>query len=372
MSKVINNSSEQGSILTDAYSKLDPVLGFFSDYPFAIFIVVASISLILAKVATSILTTLIAQLTRRTKIRWDDQINRLLPSPVFWTLFLLGLLMAFIPLKLSAASDSITQSLVATVLIILWSSFVLRLIVIVLRVISINAKQQTLIRPQTKPLFQNLAYIFVFIIGVYLIFSSWHIDMTAWLASAGIVGIAIGFAAKDTLANLFAGVFILADSPYKIGDYVVLDSGERGMVTHIGIRSTRLLTRGDVEITIPNAVMGNTRISNESGGPHEKYRLNVSIGVAYGSDIDQVRAVLMDVAENEKEVCIDPEPRVRFRSFGDSSLDIDLLCWVETPEVRGRVLDALNTTIYKRFNAEGIEIPYSKHDLYIKEMPSSD
>ena len=195
--------------------------------------------------------------------------------------------------------------------------------------------------------------------------------MTAWLASAGIVGIAIGFAAKDTLANLFAGVFILADSPYKIGDYVVLDSGERGMVTHIGIRSTRLLTRGDVEITIPNAVMGNTRISNESGGPHEKYRLNVKVGVAYGSDIDHVRSVLMDVAQNESEVCSDPEPRVRFRAFGNSSLDIELLCWVEIPEVRGRVLDALNTNIYKRFIEENIEIPYSKHDIFIKEMPNN-
>ena len=378
MSKVINKPvpfseplSEQGGILTDVYSKLDPVLGFFSDYPFAIFIVVVCVSLILAKVVSSILTTLIAQLTSRTKSHWDDQINRLLSRPVFWTLFLLGLLMAVIPLKLSPASDSITQSLVATVLIILWSSFFLRMIVVVLRAISINAKQQSLIRPQTKPLFQNLAYIFIFIITVYLIFSSWHIDMTAWLASAGIVGIAIGFAAKDTLANLFAGVFILADSPYKIGDYIVLDSGERGKVTHIGIRSTRLLTRGDVEITIPNAVMGNTRISNESGGPHEKYRLNVQVGVAYGSDIDQVRAVLMEVALNEDEVCDDPEPRVRFRSFGNSSLDIELLCWVEIPEVRGRVLDALNTTIYKRFTAEGIEIPYSKHDIFIKEMPDT-
>lgn len=203
MSEVINQSvpiaeplSDQGRLLTDAYSKLDPVLGFFSDYPFAIFIVVVCVSLILAKVVSSILTTLIAQLTSRTKSHWDDQINRLLSRPVFWTLFLFGLLMAVIPLKLSPASDSITQSLVATVLIILWSSFFLRMIVVVLRAISINAKQQSLIRQQTRPLFQNLAYIFIFIITVYLIFSSWHIDMTAWLASAGIVGIAIGLLQK--------------------------------------------------------------------------------------------------------------------------------------------------------------------------------
>jgi len=367
-SKLISPFNESG-FLSEAYSKLDPVLGFFSDYPFAVFIVVIVISLVLAKVVTRILSSLISQLTNRTKTHWDDQINSLLSRPVFWTLFLLGTLMAMIPLKLSPVTDGIIQSLVATVMVVLWSSFFLRVIVIGLRQLSLNSKEQSLIRPQTKPLFQNLAYIFVFVIAIYLVFISWHIDMTAWLASAGIVGIAIGFAAKDTLANLFAGVFILADSPYKIGDYVVLDSGERGKVTHIGIRSTRLLTRGDVEITIPNAIMGNTRISNESGGPYEKYRLNVSVGVAYGSDIDQVRAILLEVALNEKEVCTDPEPRVRFRSFGNSSLDIDLLCWVETPEIRGRVLDALNTTIYKRFNAEGIEIPYSKQDIYIKEMP---
>ena len=359
------------SVLTDAFTSMKPVLGFFSDYPFTIFIVVMSISLLLAKIASRVLSSLIAQLTHRTKIHWDDQINRLLPSPVFWTLFLLGLLIATVPLKLSAASYDIAQSLVATILIVSWSVFTLKLIVIVIRAMSINAHEQSLIRAQTRPLFQNLAYIIIFVLSVYLIFISWHIDMTAWIASAGIMGIAIGFAAKDTLANLFAGVFILADSPYKIGDYVVLDSGERGKVTHIGIRSTRLLTRGDVEITIPNAVMGNTRISNESGGPHEKYRLNVKVGVAYGSDIDQVKELLMAVATNEKEVCDDPEPRVRFRSFGDSCLDIELLCWVEIPEVRGRVLDALNTSIYKSFNAEGIEIPYSKHDLYIKEMPKA-
>ena len=234
---------------------------------------------------------------------------------------------------------------------------------------SVSDHSQALIRSQTRPLFQNLAYIIVLVIAVYLIFRSWNVDMTAWLASAGIAGIAIGFAAKDTLANLFSGVFILADGPYKIGDYVVLDSGERGKVTHIGIRSTRLLTRSDVEITIPNAVMGNTRISNESGGPHEKFRVQVKVGVAYGSDIDQVKSILMAVATEESQVCDEPEPRVRFRSFGASSLDIELLVWVENPELRGRVLDALNTTIYKRFNASGIEIPYSKHDVFIKEMP---
>jgi len=359
---------KQTGILSDTLKSLDPILGFFSDYPIAVFMVVLLISLIVAKISTTTITTLLDQFTRRTKIHWDNEINSMLDRPVFWTLMLLGLLMAIIPLKLSQGSSAIIQSIVATVLIVFWSSFILGLIRIVLNAMSQSAQAQSLVRAQTRPLFQNLAFIFVFIFAIYLVFGSWNVDMTAWLASAGIAGIAIGFAAKDTLANLFAGVFIFADAPYKIGDFVVLDSGERGKVTHIGIRSTRLLTRDDVEITIPNAVMGNTRISNESGGPYEKFRLGVKVGVAYGSDIDKVKAILLDVANEETGVCHDPEPRVRFRIFGASSLDLELLCWVENPELRGRVLDALNTTIYKRFNSEGVEIPYSKHDVFIKEM----
>ena len=374
MSKVVNTTvtgDNQTGLLSDVFNSLEPVLGFFSDYPFAVSLVVLSIGLIVAKLATLLMNSVIARLASKTRIEWDDQLVSLLHRPIFWTLFLLGLLVATLPLELSATSYEITQSVVGTILIVLWSRFLLRFVKLILHSMSVSvpSQSQALIRSQTQPLFQNLAYIIILIFAIYLIFRSWNVDMTAWLASAGIAGIAIGFAAKDTLANLFSGVFILADGPYKIDDYVVLDSGERGKVTHIGIRSTRLLTRDDVEITIPNAVMGNTRISNESGGPHEKFRVRVAVGVAYGSDIDQVKALLMEIATDEPQVCDDPEPRVRFRSFGASSLDIDLLVWVENPEVRGRVLDAINTTIYKRFNAEGIEIPYSKHDVFIKEMP---
>ncbi len=186
------------------------------------------------------------------------------------------------------------------------------------------------------------------------------------MASAGILGLAISFAAKDTLANLFAGVFILADSPYKLGDFIILDSGERGAVTHIGIRSTRILTRDDVEITVPNSIMGNVKIINESGGPHEKYRIRIKVGVAYGSDVDHVQVVLLDVAQRNAKICKTPAPRARFRALGDSSLDFELLCWVEKPVLRGRVSHALNSEVYKQFLAEGIEIPFPQRDVHIK------
>lgn len=359
----------QSSILNDLLQSLEPVIGIVGGYPVVQSLAILLIALLAAKLLTTILTQVIGHFATRTHVKWDDHIISLLHRPLFWSVISLGLLTAILPLSLSTAASDGVQSVMVTMMIIIWSGFLLRVSRIILRSMSASQHATSLVRPQTQPLFENLGFILVLILAVYFIFRAWHIDMTAWLASAGIVGIAIGFAAKDTLANLFSGVFILADAPYKLGDYVVLDSGERGKVTAIGLRSTRLLTRDDVEITIPNAIMGNTRITNETGGPHEKFRIRTKVGIAYGSDIDQVKAILMDIAINEAQVCSDPEPRVRFRTFGPSSLDIELLCWVDMPEVRGRVLDALNTVIYKRFQQEGVEIAYSKHDLYIKEMP---
>ncbi|MET0084666.1 MAG: mechanosensitive ion channel family protein [Sedimenticola sp.] len=348
---------------------LQPVIGYFGDNPYIRALVVFLISLALANLVAMIITRLVRRITHRTSTRLDDKLIIMLHRPLFWSVILVGTRAAISLLNLPEGFTGALYSAIATLLIFMWSMFTLRFLRLLLKTVSNRAKPQAVIRQQTLPLFDNLVIVVVLALAVYFIFSAWHIDMTAWLASAGIAGIAIGFAAKDTLANLFSGVFILADSPYKIGDYVVLESGERGKVTHIGIRSTRILTRDDVEVTVPNATMGNTRIVNESGGPHEKYRIRVQVGVAYGSDIDQVREVLMDVAGSADTVCQDPEPRVRFRTFGASGLDFELLCWVENPELRGRVLDDLNTTVYKRFMAEGIEIPYAKQDLYIKEFP---
>ena len=366
-----DSQSDLANIFGNLLAQLGPVTDIFADHPVVLTLVIMLTALIVAYIAAVVVEKVVGRLVKGTRVYWDDQVVAAFHKPLFWSLLLIGGGIAIKPLAIHETSEGVFHSVIVSLMIILWTAFILRFIRILLSAMSVRARAHSLVRPQTLPLFQNLAMIIVLVIAVYLIFRSWNIDMTAWLASAGIVGIAVGFAAKDTLANLFSGVFILTDAPYKIGDYVVLDSGERGKVTHIGIRSTRLLTRGDVEITIPNSIMGNTRILNESGGPYEKYRIKVSVGVAYGSDIDQVKTVLMEIAVDEPQVCDDPEPRVRFRTFGASSLDVDLLCWTETPEVRGRVLDILNTAIYKRFNEEGIEIPYSKQDVYIKEMPSS-
>lgn len=304
--------------------------------------------------------------TKQTRFK-TSHLVRIARLPAVYSIGMIGIgqLLTFTPDGLKSTLNSV----VLTLAVILWGQYIYRASQFLLKNISSQSPEEGIIRPHTLPLLENLAAVINVLLAVYLIFLVWHIDMTAWLASAGIVGIAVGFAAKDTLANLLSGVFILADSPYKIGDYIVIDTGERGKVTHIGLRSTRLLTRDDLEINIPNAIIANGKIINESSGRHVKSRVRVPVSVAYGSDLGQVKAILLEVAEQESQICIDPEPRIRFRVFGASSLDLELLVWIDDPEIRGRVVDALNTAIYNSFNANHIEIPYSKQDVYIKSLP---
>ncbi len=356
-------------MLNDLQARLAPYLDLLGNEPWLQALVVVVISLLLALIFDRVVSKTLRRLAARTRFGFDDYVIGYLHGPIQISVVLLGLALAANLLKLEQHYDFIVFSALASIAYLVWMLFLMRVVRSLLAYVARDQRRFSVLHAQTLPLFDNLAIIVVVAIAVYMVFSAWGVDMTAWLASAGIIGIAVGFAAKDTLANLFSGVFILADAPYKIGDYVVLDSGERGEITHIGIRSTRLRTRDDVEVTVPNAIMGNTKIINESGGPYEKYRIRVKVGVAYGSDIDQVESILLEEANANGLVCADPEARVRFRAFGASSLDFELLSWVNQPAQRGLATHQLLGAIYKRFNAENIEIPYSKHDLYIKQMP---
>ncbi|HED04625.1 MAG TPA: mechanosensitive ion channel family protein [Candidatus Fraserbacteria bacterium] len=197
----------------------------------------------------------------------------------------------------------------------------------------------------------------------------WGVPITGLLTSAGLAGLVLGLAAQSTLANIFGGVALTIDRTYKIGDYIVLDDGRRGRVSEIGLRSTRILTRDEVEITIPNALIANSKVINQTGRRSPKMRIRVPVGVAYGSDIERVRQILLEIPGDCQHTVAQPEPRVRFRALGDSSLKFELLCWIPEPSLSGRTLDELLCKIYQRFQAEGIVIPFPQRDLHLRDWP---
>ena len=325
------------------------------------------LSILVAKISDIVFTSLLRRMASRTKTSIDDHIIDILHKPIYYTILFIGLGFSISLVESLASMQFFISGIIKTVIVIIWGSAIFKSFIYIINWYSNKSGVRKQNQKRLMPLFDNLGKIVIFIGAVYFIFISWDINVTGWLASAGILGIVLGLAAKDTLANLFAGIFIMADSPYKEGDYINLDTGERGYVKSIGIRSTRIMTRDNIEITVPNSVIANSKIINESGGPEEMERVRVNISVAYGSDIDKVRSLLMDIASSSKNICNDPLPRVRFREFGDSALIFQLLFWIEKPEMRGRVVDSINSIIYNKFMEQKIEIPFPQRTIHIQK-----
>ncbi|MFQ5609022.1 MAG: mechanosensitive ion channel family protein [Woeseiaceae bacterium] len=314
------------------------------------------------------LSRMAGRIARRSSTELDDVVVRLLHRPIFMSFVLVGLGIAAQHVEMAELPLDITSGILKTIAIVIWYNLFNQLTTLVVGETRSKSKSK-FVQSGMLALLQNVIRIAPIAMAVYFGFVAWGANLGPWIASAGIVGIALGLAARDTLSNVFAGISIIADSPYKSGDFIILDSGERGVVTHIGLRSTRLLTRDDVEITIPNGVLGTSKIINEAGGPSQKHRIRIAVGVAYGSDVDHVISTLENVAHDHDEICDTPAPRVRFRRFGESALDFELLCWIPRPIDRGRLHHEMNCGVYRAFIENDIEIPFPQHDLHVRTMP---
>ncbi len=333
--------------------------------------IIAAAFILAGKVADWIMSGIVGRIAHKSTNDFDDGLVDLVHRPVFLSFVLLGLGLATLRVGMPAAPEFLTLGLLKTIAIVVWFGTLAGFNNLIVRSFQ-KSPQSKLVQSGMLSLLHNVGKVVLAAMAVYFVFLAWNIDVTAWLASAGIVGLALSFAAKDTLSNLFAGVSIVMDAPYKTGDYIILDSGERGIVTDIGLRSTRILTRDDVEITVPNGIIGNSTITNEAGGPPAQHRIRIGVGVAYGSDLDHVIDTLQKVAEENVDILSNPEPRVRFRLFGDSSLNFELLGWIADPANGGRVRHELNCAVYRAFNEQGIQIPFPQRDLHVRTMPASD
>jgi len=299
---------------------------------------------------------------KRLTDRIDGDIDNIVFGGVHTALYLsIGLAGAYVGTQVYDIAPGIAVPLEAgtlSLVIVIWMVTLLR----VGRKASSVVTDSRYIDRQIVPILQNVWSALVAAIGVFLLLVLWNIDVTPLLASAGVAGIIVGLAARDTLANFFGSLSLYLDGTYAVGDYVVLETGERGRVEDISVRSTVIRTRDDILVTVPNSKLSNAAIVNEST-PRTKRRIRVPVGVAYGTDIDDLEELLLEIAEAEGTVKERPKPRVRFREFGGSALNFELLCWVGNPAQRARVTHKLNCAIYKRFQADGIEIPFPQRDV---------
>jgi small-conductance mechanosensitive channel len=336
------------------------------DSPVLAAVVLFTLYILLAKIADLFTDKVIRRIVKISKSDLDDQIINFVHRPIFFTIIIIGGIHASKYLSLSEKAAFNISGLLLSLLVIIWVICTIKVSKLIIDHTIHKVADITGLSKELTPLVENIWKVIVIASGIMITLSIWKINISPMLASAGIVGVAVALAAKDTLSNFFGGISIFIDKPYKIGDYIVLDSGERGEVVNIGIRSSRIKTRDDILITIPNAIIANTKIINESA-PVPKFRIRVPVSTVYGSDVNRVEEVLMKVAVNNNNVQPSPEPRVRFRTFGDSSLNFELLCWAKEPSLRGRTIHELNKEIYRAFNEENITFPFPHRTVYLRE-----
>jgi small-conductance mechanosensitive channel len=221
-----------------------------------------------------------------------------------------------------------------------------------------------------KPMFRKIGLSIIIIGGAIFGLSVVGIDVTALLAGAGVAGLVIAFAAQDTLSNFFSGIHLLLDRPFRIGDIILLESGEYCRVENVGMRSTKLYSLFDHELIIlPNNSVANQKIINIVK-PDTRIRKTIEIGVAYGSDLDKVKKILMEVAMDHEKVVNETgfEPVVRFTNFGESSLNFILLVWIDDVMQQWAVLSDLHSEIDHRFRKEGVTIPFPQRTVWFNDM----
>jgi len=188
------------------------------------------------------------------------------------------------------------------------------------------------------------------------------------LAGAGIAGIAIGFAAQDSLSNVITGIFLAVFHPFRVGDYIDFN-GEYGQIEDLTLRHTTIKTWDGRRIFVPNSIMGNQPIVNWSiTDPVITYP--VTVGIAYDADIDRAREIMLDVAKRHPLVLKNHEITVRVTELGDFAVNMRLAVDVPTRDVAWTTACDLREAIKKRFDKEGIEIPYPYRNLIIRREPA--
>ena len=219
----------------------------------------------------------------------------------------------------------------------------------------------------TLSLFKSIINIIVYCFGLLVMLQAFGISITPVLTALGVGGLAVALALQDTLSNLFAGIQISLTRTIKPGDYIHLTSGEEGTVTDITWRSTTLLTQSDNMTVIPNSKLATTILTNYSL-PKRNLSISVLVGVSYDSDLEKVERITLEVGEQTmKTFGIETKPVFRYKELGNSSVNFSLSMDVNEFSQQYVLRHEFIKSLYKRFKAEGIEIPFPATSVYIKK-----
>lgn len=225
-------------------------------------------------------------------------------------------------------------------------------------------------------LLNKFAGAIIYLTATILALDTLGINVMPFVAGAGVLGVALGFAAKDTLSNLIAGVLLIIDRPFEIGDRIEVwrapkDSATWGDVIDIGLRATKIKTTDNIVVIIPNNEIMTRDIVNYTI-INSKIRVRINVGIAYDTDLALAKKAVLAVAGDIDWIAKEPVPKVVVRNFGESSVELQLRVWIPDARRRMDTISHVTDRIKECFDEQGIEIPYPKRDITIIERAAQE
>jgi len=314
---------------------------------------------VLAQLAVMILNKWGTRLTSFTSTDLDDRVLQRVIPYVSRLFIVTGSYLAIRSLPLHEKLVLIASGIIFVILVAIVCNLIYHAIDELMKwyVASQQETSGAVISRQMMPVAEKIVSLVLMGAALVIVLKHFNYDIFSLVTALGIGSLAIGMAAKDTLAHMISGFTIMLDRPFRIGDRILLAGGQIGDVADIGLRSTKIKTLDNQLLIIPNSDLCNSMLTNLAF-PNSRAKGRINIGVAYGSDVDQVKALLVATALEAENVLSDPLPDAYFVSFGDSALNMSLFFWVEEYATLFATTDRVNSLIIKRFREQNIEIPF--------------
>lgn len=322
----------------------------------------------LAHLVTAILNKWGKRLAHFTETDLDDRVLQRVIPHVSHLLIMLGFYLAIRSLPLHEKLVQVLSGVLFVVLVIILFNLIYSSLDELMHWY-INGRQEDskeLVARNIITIAEKLTLLFLMGTALIIILKHFNYDIVSVVTALGIGSLAIGLAAKDTLAHMISGFTLMLDQPFRIGDRIQLVGGQTGDVLDIGLRSTKIRTMDNQLLIIPNSDLCNTILTNQAF-PDKRAKGRINIGVAYGSDVERVKELLVATALEVEAVLRDPVPEAYFVSFGDSALSMALFFWVDEYASLFAVTDMVNTQIMRKFRENNIEIPYPTRTVIVEK-----
>jgi MscS family membrane protein len=319
---------------------------------------------LVSRLVAVLLTRAAKRVSALTGGEWDEPTFEHITSPSLLLINCAGLYIAIRRMPLPERLQIVASGLVFVVNILILAAMGYRLMNETLKRYGKRLAGEEMSR-QLIPLVQKIGSIFLFGTALIITLKHFNYDILSLVTALGVGSLAIGLAAKDTLANMISGFTLMIDRPFRIGDRIQVGS-QIGDVADIGLRSTKIKSGDNTYLIIPNSDLCNTLLINQAF-PDARGKGRINIGIAYGSDVELAKKVLVQTAATVPGVLVDPAPEAYFTNFGDSTLNLALFFWTSHYESVFSVTDRINCAILASFQQNGINIPYPTRTVFLEK-----